>query len=82
MVGKPNLVKDFCPRLPWYLDFVLGLGQAFQNILIFKKEIRVFLNKYIFFKDRFIHGDPLEKTFVKSTTLTVFTEQSLDYSKV
>ena len=31
-VGKPNLVKDFCPRLPLDLDldFVLGLGQAFQ----------------------------------------------------
>ena len=32
VVGKPNLVKDFCPRLPLDLDldFVLGLGQAFQ----------------------------------------------------
>ena len=32
-VCKPNLVKDFCPRLPLDLDldFVLGLGQAFQN---------------------------------------------------
>ena len=33
-VGKPNLVKDFCPRLPLDLDldFVLGLGQAFQKV--------------------------------------------------
>ena len=32
-VCKPNLVKDFCPRLPLDLDLdvVLGLGQAFQN---------------------------------------------------
>ena len=30
VVGKPNLVKDFCPRLPLDLDLVLGLGQAFQ----------------------------------------------------
>ena len=32
-VGKPNLVKDFCPRLPLDLDldFVLGLEQAFQK---------------------------------------------------
>ena len=33
VVGKPNLVKDFCSRLPLDLDldFVLGLGQAFQK---------------------------------------------------
>ena len=33
VVGKPNLVKDFCPRLPLDLcfDFGLGLGQAFQK---------------------------------------------------
>ena len=33
VVGKPNLVKDFCPKLPLDLDldFVLGLGQAFQK---------------------------------------------------
>ena len=34
VVGKPNLVKDFCPRLPLDLcfDFCFdfGLGQAFQ----------------------------------------------------
>ena len=36
-VGKPNLVKDFCPRLPLDLDF--GLGQAFQlqSFLMFLK---------------------------------------------
>ena len=35
-VGKPNLVKDFCTRLPLDLDldFVLGLGQAFQQYVI------------------------------------------------
>ena len=34
VVCKPNFVKDFCPRLPLDLDldFVLGLGQAFQNL--------------------------------------------------
>ena len=33
VVGKPNLVKDFCPRLPLDLcfDFDFGLGQAFQQ---------------------------------------------------
>ena len=33
VVGKPNLVKDFCPRLPLDLDldFVLRFGQAFQH---------------------------------------------------
>ena len=32
-MGKPNLVKDFCPKLPLDLDldFVLGLGQAFKK---------------------------------------------------
>ena len=30
-VGKPNLVKDFCPRLPLDFDFDIGLGQAFQK---------------------------------------------------
>ena len=32
VVGKPNLVKDFCPRLPLDLCFDFGLGQAFQKI--------------------------------------------------
>ena len=33
VVGKPNFVKDFRPRLPLDLcfDFGLGLGQAFQK---------------------------------------------------
>ena len=37
-VGKPNLVKDFCPMLPLDLDFGLGLGQAFQY-----KSLAIFL---------------------------------------
>ena len=31
MVCKPNLVKDFCPRLPLDLDLEFVLGQAFQQ---------------------------------------------------
>ena len=31
VVGKPNLVKDFCPRLPLDLDLDFVLGQAFQK---------------------------------------------------
>ena len=33
-VCKPILVKDFCPRftLDLALDFVLGLGEAFQKV--------------------------------------------------
>ena len=30
-MGKPNLVKDFCPRLPLDLDLDFVLGQAFQK---------------------------------------------------
>ena len=31
-MGKPNLVKDFCPNFPLDLDLDFGLGQAFQYI--------------------------------------------------
>ena len=36
VVGKPNLVKDFCPRLLLDLcfDFDFGLGQAFQFLMM------------------------------------------------
>ena len=32
-MGKPNLVKDICTRLPLDLCFVIGLGQAFQKVI-------------------------------------------------
>ena len=53
MVGKPNLVKYFCPRLPLDLCFDFGLGQAFQKrsmrflILAFPYPYTVNINQII-----------------------------------
>ena len=56
LVGKPNLVKDFCPRLPLDLDldFGLGLGQAFQKIK--REEIKTYENKTKTFKQELEQG--------------------------